>query len=63
MYLAGVLTGEYALGKEGMIVPPPKDPKDVNLLFESVVNDVQNPIIFVTFFDAQAYPEYLITFF
>ena len=62
MYLAGVLTGEYALGNVGMIVPPPKDPKDVNLLFESVVDNVQNPTIFVTFFDPQAYPEYLITF-
>ena len=62
MYLAGVLTGEYALGNASMIVPPPKDPKDVNLLFESVVDNVQNPTIFVTFFDPQVYPEYLITF-
>ena len=63
MYLAGVLTGEYTQGKDDMIIPPAKDPtKDPNLVFESVVENISNPSIFVVFTDAQAYPEYLIIF-
>ena len=33
-----------------------------NLLFDSTVDDVYDPSIFVTYHDAQAYPEYLIKF-
>ena len=63
MYLARVLTGEFAKGDGSMLVPPPKDPqKDPYLLFDSVVNDLSNPEIFVIFFDSQFYPEHLITF-
>jgi O-acetyl-ADP-ribose deacetylase (regulator of RNase III) len=62
MYLARVLTGEFVKGDNSMLVPPPKDPNNSNVLFDSVVDDVQNPSIFVVFYDAQAYPEYLITF-
>ena len=63
MYHVCVLTGEYTLGTADTIVPPPKDPqKDRNVLFDSTVNNVQDPTIFVTYNDAQAYPEYLITF-
>ena len=45
-----------------MIVAPPKDPSDPAVLFESVVNTTSNPSIFVVFYDADAYPEYLITY-
>ena len=63
MYLVGVLTGEYTLGTSSTIVPLAKDSKkDVNVLFDSTVDNIQNPSIFVTYNDAQAYPEYLITF-
>ena len=31
-------------------------------LYDSTVNDMGNPGIFVTYHDAQAYPEYLIKF-
>ena len=63
MYHVRVLTGEYTLGTADTIVPPPKDPqKDRNVLFDSTVENVQDPTIFVTYNDAQAYPEYLITF-
>ena len=60
MFLARVLTGEYAQGHSGDIQPPPrKSEKD---RYDSNVNSVTNPTIFVIFHDAQAYPEYLITF-
>ena len=45
-----------------MIVPPPRDPNYPAILCDSVVNDVSNPGIFVTFHDASNYPDYLIVF-
>ena len=62
MYLARVLTGEYTTGNSSMLVPPAKSPTNPNVLYDSVVDKVANPSIFVVFYDAQAYPEYLITF-
>ena len=62
MYFARVLTGEYTQGSRSMIVPPAKSPNNPNVLYDSVVDNVGNPSIFVVFYDAQAYPEYLITY-
>ena len=62
MYLARVLTGEFTRGTSTMIVAPPKDPKYPTVLFDSVVDNTANPSIFVVFYDADAYPEYLITY-
>ncbi|KAM9287600.1 protein mono-ADP-ribosyltransferase PARP14 isoform 2-T2 [Morus bassanus] len=62
MYLARVLTGQYCAGSTGLITPPPKNPADPTDLYDSVVDDVHNPTMFVIFNDIQAYPEYLITF-
>jgi len=63
IFLARVLTGEYTLGKSGLKTPPPKDAsKSAVELYDSVVNNTNSPIMFVIFYDAQCYPEYLITF-
>ena len=62
MYLVRVLTGEFTKGRNEMLVPPAKDPNDAAVLYDSVVNDTSNPTIFVVFYDADAYPEYLITY-
>ena len=62
MYLARVLVGQYCVGNSSMIVPPPKDSSRPEILYDSVVNNVLNPSIFVVFYDFQCYPEYLITF-
>ena len=62
MYYARVLTGQYTKGNHTLLVPPPKDPSNPSVLHESVVDNVQNPRIFVVFQDAHVYPEYLITF-
>ena len=62
MYLAWALVGEFAVGNNSMIVPPSKDPNDPTILFDSVVDSTSNPNIYVVFFDAQTYPEYLIVF-
>ncbi|XP_054032652.1 protein mono-ADP-ribosyltransferase PARP14 [Dryobates pubescens] len=62
MYLARVLTGKYCLGRKGLITPPPKHSSDPTDLYDSVVDCVNAPTMFVIFNDIQAYPEYLITF-
>ena len=63
IYVAKVLTGEFTKGGGGMLVPPHKDPLNQYILFDSVVDQVASPGIFVVFQDAQNYPEYLITFY
>ena len=63
IFLALVLTGEYTVGKSGLKVAPAKDPKKSTvILFDSVVNNQSNPSMYVIFYGAQCYPEYLITF-
>lgn len=63
MYLTRVLVGEYTVGRQGLLTPPAKnqldDPTDT---YDSVVDQIPNPRIFVVFYDWQCYPEYLITF-
>ena len=61
MYLARVLVGEYTVGRTGLLTPPPKD-QDPTDTFDSVVDQIPDPGIFVAFYDWQCYPEYLITF-
>lgn len=61
VYLCRVLTGDYAKGEEGMIVPPAKGAAATEM-YDSVVDNVTLPKLYVIFHDTQAYPEYLITF-
>ena len=51
----------FSRGVKDALTPDIRDDSR-NLLFDSTVNDVKNPEIFVTYHDAQAYPEYLIKF-
>jgi len=63
IFLALVLTGEYTKGDRSMKVPPPKDPKrSTGIMYDSVVDNTSKPVMYVIFYDAQCYPEYLITF-
>ncbi|XP_016055419.1 PREDICTED: poly [ADP-ribose] polymerase 14 [Miniopterus natalensis] len=62
MYFVRVLTGLYERGHQALIVPPPKNPQNPMDLYDSVTDNVNNPSLFVVFYDNQAYPEYLITF-
>ena len=62
VYLARVLVGKHCQGCSSMIVPPPKNPSRPEILYESVVDNIANPNIFVVFYDTQCYPEYLISF-
>ncbi|XP_070551822.1 protein mono-ADP-ribosyltransferase PARP14-like [Ptychodera flava] len=62
IYQCCVLTGEYTPGHQGMLVPPPKNQNKPTVCYESVVDKLDDPKIFVIFNDAVAYPEYLIKF-
>mmetsp|Transcript_7547 Transcript_7547/g.19452 ORF Transcript_7547/g.19452 Transcript_7547/m.19452 type:complete len:1532 (-) Transcript_7547:376-4971(-) len=56
-----VLHGIYCKGEENALTPDVYD-ASTNRLYDSTVNDVRNPIMWITYHDAQAYPEYLIYF-
>ena len=62
MYLAKVLTGQYTKGNKDLKNAPAKDQNNPAILYDSVVDDVIQPSIFVIFQDAQMYPEYHIDF-
>ena len=61
IFLAKVLTGEFTASDPNYLTPPSKG-GDGLILYDSVVDNVDEPGIFVVFGDAQAYPDYLITF-
>ncbi|XP_028331085.1 protein mono-ADP-ribosyltransferase PARP14-like isoform X2 [Gouania willdenowi] len=62
MFMARVLTGIYVLGHIDMKVLPPRDPHRSPDRYDSAVDNLDNPQMFVVFQDNQAYPDYLITF-
>ncbi|XP_076974255.1 protein mono-ADP-ribosyltransferase PARP14 [Tamandua tetradactyla] len=62
MYYVRVLTGVFTVGNSSLIVPPSKNPQNPTDLYDTVTDNMQNPSLFVVFYDYQAYPEYLITF-
>ena len=55
------MVGEYCLGVQDALVPAVRD-ATTHAHYDSTVDNLQNPNIFVTYNDAQAYPEYLIKF-
>ena len=61
IYLARVLTGWYVEGTKDMMLPP-NLPGHKCAKYDSTVDQIPFPQIFVAFHDAQAYPEYLIKF-
>ena len=54
LFVCKVLVGRYTRGDSSMKTCPPG--------YDSLVNDVQSPEVFVTHQDAQVLPEYLITY-
>ncbi|KAK3583834.1 hypothetical protein CHS0354_022879 [Potamilus streckersoni] len=62
MFLAKVLVGEYTTGSASYAQPPDKPEATAHHLFDSFVNNVDNPSIFVVFDLKQCYPEYLICY-
>ncbi|XP_062935791.1 protein mono-ADP-ribosyltransferase PARP10 isoform X2 [Cynocephalus volans] len=61
VFVARVLTGDYAQGQRGLRAPPVRDRGRVRLRYDSAVDSLRQPSIFVIFHDTQALPTYLIT--
>lgn len=61
MFVSRVLVGEYTKGRPEYRRPPSKDGGNVNL-YDSCVDDVTNPSIFVVFEKQQIYPEYVLQY-
>ena len=61
MFLCRVLTGEYCQGVKDAKAPDVLDAA-TNRLYDTTVDNMSSPGIFVTYHDAQVYPEYLIQF-
>ena len=59
MFLCRVVVGEYCRGVTNALAAPVRSG---SVLFDSTVDDVRNPTIYVSYNDAQAYPEYLVRF-
>ncbi|XP_073501791.1 protein mono-ADP-ribosyltransferase PARP15-like [Phyllobates terribilis] len=62
IYQAAVITGRYCKGDPSYKEAPHVDGDPNKGRYDSVVDDVTNPKMFVIFHDDVAYPEYLITF-
>ncbi|XP_014884327.1 poly [ADP-ribose] polymerase 12 isoform X1 [Poecilia latipinna] len=61
MFVSRVLVGSYTRGDSSYVRPPSKDGGDINF-YDSCVNDIANPSIFVVFEKHQIYPEYLLSY-
>ncbi|XP_077973675.1 protein mono-ADP-ribosyltransferase PARP14-like [Styela clava] len=62
LFLADVITGDFCQGSENMVAPPSRSATNKTELYDSLVNDPNQPTIFVVFKDASVYPKYLITY-
>ncbi|XP_060729490.1 protein mono-ADP-ribosyltransferase PARP15-like [Tachysurus vachellii] len=62
MFLGQAETGTFTVGRKGISVPPPVDPFNPGILYHSVVDNKDNPTVFVMFSSDRTYPEYCITF-
>lgn len=63
MFIARVLVGKYTIGYPALRKPPPLNPSDMyGKSYDSCVNDVNDPRIYVIFDNAQCYPEYIIEY-
>ncbi len=60
MFACTVAVGAYCQGRSGQIVPDERFSSE--LVYDTTVNDVVTPKMYVTYHDGQAYPEYIVTF-
>ncbi|NWI13324.1 PAR12 polymerase, partial [Crypturellus soui] len=61
MFVARVLVGDFVRGNSEYLRPPPR-PDNPNRLYDSCVDDPNNPSIFVIFEKPQIYPAYILEY-
>ncbi|XP_071368336.1 protein mono-ADP-ribosyltransferase TIPARP-like [Centroberyx affinis] len=62
MFLAKVLVGKVSLGRNGYRRPPPLTRAKKYCLYDTCVDSLENPSMFVVFDSCQCYPYYLIKY-
>eukprot|EP01006_Ploeotia_vitrea_P054637 TRINITY_DN67909_c5_g4_i1.p1 TRINITY_DN67909_c5_g4~~TRINITY_DN67909_c5_g4_i1.p1 ORF type:complete len:310 (-),score=38.40 TRINITY_DN67909_c5_g4_i1:108-899(-) len=63
MFLTRVLVGNYTRGRAGLKVPPENENATIPFsLYDSVVDSMEKPTIYVAFSDAQALPQFVVTY-
>ncbi|XP_059150711.1 uncharacterized protein LOC131937362 isoform X2 [Physella acuta] len=63
MFVARVLVGRHTGGSSGLKRPPPLDPSNpLGKCYDSCVDNIFSPQVFVIFDSNQAYPEYVIEY-
>uniref|UniRef100_A0A7M5WWV7 Poly [ADP-ribose] polymerase n=2 Tax=Clytia hemisphaerica TaxID=252671 RepID=A0A7M5WWV7_9CNID len=62
MFVAKVLAGRYTKGSSDIKRPPPISPLDPHTLYDSCVDNISSPSMYIVFERDQCYPQYLITF-
>lgn len=63
IFLMKVLVGRFCAGKREYTRPPPQDTRDrKSPLYDSCVDNVNNPMVFCLFHDSQYYPQYIIKY-
>jgi len=62
MFIASILAGICTVGTSGINRPPPIDPAQPFVLYDSCVDRDSKPNIYVLFDTAQTYPEYVIEY-
>ena len=60
-FLVRAVVGEFCKANEDDRTPGVRDAAK-NILYDSTVDNLQNPSIFVLYHDAQTYPEYIVRF-
>ena len=61
IFLVRAVVGQWSKGVKDALTPEVRDVAR-NMLYDCTVDNVRDPSIFVTYHDAQAYPEYMIKF-
>ena len=62
LFLCYVLTGEFTVSNRGTLTTPKRNTSSRAEKYDSTVDDVTNPSMFITFQDYQAYPAYLVKY-
>ena len=63
MFVVRVLVGDVAAGNTNLVKPPPRNATDpYGETYDSCVNDVNHPAIYVTFQFGQFYPAYVVQY-
>lgn len=61
MFYCSVICGQWCVGNQNMKIPSSK-PNSNNIPYETTVDSIHSPTIFVTYKDDQAKPTYLVSF-